>query len=153
MPISIPEIDLARIRPYGQPASRTNAFEELSSILIEQRDEWPSGTRFHRFGNPDGGREGKGVLPNGDVWACQAKFLFAFDPAAAGQVKKSLVRTLESRPKPSQQPLIPFQLFDLCLSHFLRSLVGLRNGETRSRWTTGHVADPAANASLLWPQA
>lgn len=98
MPISIPEIDFARIRPYGQPASRTSAFEELSSILIEQKDEWPSGTRFHRFGNPDGGREGKGVLPNGDVWAWQAKFLFAFDSSAAGQVKKSLVRTLEREP-------------------------------------------------------
>lgn len=98
MPISRPEIDFARIRPYGQPASRTNAFEELASILIEQSVEWPSGTRFHRFGNPDGGREGKGELPNGDVWAWQAKFLCAFDSSAVGQVKKSFVRTLEREP-------------------------------------------------------
>ena len=96
MPVSMPEIDFGRIRPYGHPASRPNAFEELASILIEQRDEWPSGTRFHRFGNPDGGREGKGVLPSGDVWAWQAKYLFAFDSSAAGQVKKSLIRSLES---------------------------------------------------------
>lgn len=98
MPISTPEIDFGRIRPYGEPASRPNAFEELASILIEQSAEWPSGTRFHRFGNPDGGREGKGVLPNGDVWAWQAKYLFAFDSSAAGQVKKSLVRSLETEP-------------------------------------------------------
>lgn len=98
MPISMPEIDFGRIRPYGQPASRPNAFEELASILIEQRDEWPAGTRFHRFGNPDGGREGKGVLPNGDVWAWQAKHLFAFDSSSAGQVKKSIIRSLESEP-------------------------------------------------------
>lgn len=98
MPFSMPEIDFIRIRPYGHPASRPNAFEELASILIEQRNDWPSGTTFHRFGNPDGGREGKGILPNGDVWAWQAKYLFAFDSSAAGQVKKSLVRSLESEP-------------------------------------------------------
>ena len=32
----LPDIDFARIRPYGQPASRPSAFEELASILIEQ---------------------------------------------------------------------------------------------------------------------
>jgi hypothetical protein len=73
-----PDIDFHQIRPYGQPASRSSAFEELASILIEQGAvEWPDGVRFARFGNPDGGREGKGVLPNGDVWAWQAKYLFA----------------------------------------------------------------------------
>ena len=72
-----PDIDFARIRPYGQPASRAGGFEELASILIEQGVvEWPDGVRFHRFGNPDGGREGRGVLPNGDVWAWQAKYHF-----------------------------------------------------------------------------
>lgn len=54
---------------HGQPESRSSAFEEVASILI--RDgvvEWPDGTLFLRFGNPDGGREGKGELQNGDVW-------------------------------------------------------------------------------------
>ena len=32
----LPDINFARIRPYGQPASRAHAFEELASILIEQ---------------------------------------------------------------------------------------------------------------------
>ena len=94
------DIDFARIRPYGQPASRSSAFEELASILI--RDgvvEWPAGTQFFRFGNPDGGREGKGVLPNGEVWAWQAKYLFEFDSAAAGQVSSSISRVLENEPK------------------------------------------------------
>ena len=94
-----PDIDFARIRPYGQPASRPSAFEELASILI--RDgvvEWPAGTQFFRFGNPDGGREGKGVLPNGDVWAWQAKYLFEFDASAAGQVSSSISRVLEHEP-------------------------------------------------------
>ena len=57
----LPDINFARIRPYGQPASRAHAFEELASILIEQGAvEWPAAVRFERFGNPDGGREGKG---------------------------------------------------------------------------------------------
>jgi hypothetical protein len=64
-----PDIDFLRIRPYGRPASRANGFEELASILIEQGVVgWPEGARFERFGNPDGGREGRGVLPNGDVY-------------------------------------------------------------------------------------
>lgn len=96
MPLSIPDIDFRHIRPYGQPATRPNAFEEMASILIEQRDDWPADTAFFRFGNPDGGREGKGVLPNGDVWAWQAKYLYRFDASAAGQIKKSLTRTLEN---------------------------------------------------------
>lgn len=96
---AVPDIDFGRIRPYGQPASRSSAFEELASILIEQGVvEWPEGTRFYKFGNPDGGREGKGVLPNGDVWAWQAKYLFEFDASAAGQVTSSVRRVLELEP-------------------------------------------------------
>lgn len=99
MAIALPDIDFHAIRPYGQPASRWSAFEELASILIEQSVvEWPHGVRFDRFGNPDGGREGKGVLPNGDVWAWQAKYLFEFDSSAAGQVTSSVRRVLSHAP-------------------------------------------------------
>ncbi|MBX7110589.1 MAG: ATP-binding protein [Dehalococcoidia bacterium] len=95
----LPNVDFRQIRPYGQPASRSSGFEELASILIEHGAvDWPSGTRFHRFGNPDGGREAKAVLPNGDVWAWQAKYLFEFDSSAAGQVTSSVRRVLESEP-------------------------------------------------------
>lgn len=93
------DIDWERIRPYGRPASRSNAFEELSSILIRDGAvEWPVDTRFQRFGNPDGGREGRAVLPNGEVWAWQAKYLFTFDASAAGQVDSSVKRVLDSEP-------------------------------------------------------
>jgi hypothetical protein len=96
----LPDIDFMRIRPYGQPASRANAFEELASILIEQGAvEWPAAVRFERFGNPDGGREGRGVLPSGEVWAWQAKYLFEFDSSAASQVTSSVNRALESEPR------------------------------------------------------
>jgi len=95
----LPDIDFARIRPYGQPASRSSAFEELASILIEQSVvDWPDGVRFRRFGNPDGGREGRGGLPNGDVWAWQVKYLFEFDSSAAGQVTSSVRRVLDLEP-------------------------------------------------------
>ncbi|SDN06542.1 NACHT domain-containing protein [Allokutzneria albata] len=99
MSAALPDIDFARIRPYGQPASRSNAFEELASVLIQQSIvEWPGGVRFYRFGNPDGGREGKGVLPDGGVWAWQAKYLFEFDSSAAGQVNESVLRVLDLEP-------------------------------------------------------
>jgi len=99
MPAPLPDIDFARIRPCGDPASRSGAFEELSSILIEQGVvDWPDGVRFFRFGNPDGGREGKGVLPSGEVWAWQAKYLFEFDASAVAQATSSLRRTLDLEP-------------------------------------------------------
>jgi hypothetical protein len=56
------------------------------------------GTSFYRFGNPDGGREGKGILPDGDVWPWQAKYLFGFDASTAGQVTSSVRRVLELEP-------------------------------------------------------
>jgi hypothetical protein len=96
----LPDIDFARIRPYGQPASRAGAFEELASILVQQGVvEWPGGVRFERFGNPDGGREGRGVLPGGDVWAWQVKYLFEFDASAVSQVASSVHRALEREPR------------------------------------------------------
>lgn len=96
---TVPDVDFRQIRPYGSPATRADAFEELTSILIrEGLVAWPAETVFYRFGNPDGGREGKGVLPGGDVWAWQTKYLFAFDSDEIEQVHKSVLRTLETEP-------------------------------------------------------
>lgn len=94
---ALPDINFRQIRPYGSPASRADAFEEMTSILL--RDglvEWPDGTVFSRFGNPDGGREGRGILPGGDVWAWQAKYLFEFGDSEIGQIHKSVVRVLDT---------------------------------------------------------
>lgn len=97
-----PDIDFRQIRPHGQPPSRTAGYEELASVLIEQGipgvAEWPDGVVFYRFGNPDGGREGRGALPDGDVWAWQAKYLFQFDASAIGQVARSIRRVLDTEP-------------------------------------------------------
>lgn len=94
-----PDVDFRSIRAYGSPASRSDAFEELTSLLIKDGlVEWPDGTQFDRFGNPDGGREGRGVLPNGDVWAWQAKYLFSFGADEIGQVHDSVVRALGREP-------------------------------------------------------
>ncbi len=96
---TLPNVDFRQIRPYGSPAARADAFEELASILI--RDglvDWPEGTVFHRFGNPDGGREGRGVLTGGEVWAWQAKYLFEFGDSEIAQVHKSVVRVLNTEP-------------------------------------------------------
>lgn len=96
---TLPDVDFRQLRPYGSPASRADAFEEVASIVIRAGlVSWPAGTVFYRFGNPDGGREGKGVLPGGDVWAWQAKYLFEFGDSEVGQVHKSVVRVLEAEP-------------------------------------------------------
>ena len=68
-------------------------------MLLETGREWPLGTVFDRFGDPDGGREGRARLPDGGVCAWQAKFLFGFDQAAAAQVEGSFKRALETEPE------------------------------------------------------
>src|SRR4051812_44909883 len=96
---ALPDVDFRQIRPYGAPASRADAFEELASILVRGGlVDWPERTVFYRFGNPDGGREGKGVLPNGDVWAWQAKYLFGFGNDEVQQVHHSVIRVLDIEP-------------------------------------------------------
>jgi hypothetical protein len=98
--VELPNIDWHRIRPFGNPPTRASGFEELSSILIRRGAvDWPDGVTFQRFGNPDGGREGRGVLPNGDVWAWQAKYVDAFDAATAGHVTESFRRALLVEPR------------------------------------------------------
>lgn len=98
-----PDIEFRQIRAHGSPASRAGGFEELSSLLIIDgipgKLEWPAATKFDRFGNPDGGREGRGVLPNGDVWAWQSKYLFTFTGNEAAQVDKSVKRALDTEPE------------------------------------------------------
>lgn len=95
-----PDIDFRQIRVHGSPASRAGGYEELSSLLIMDgirgKVDWPAQTRFDRFGNPDGGREGRGVLANGDVWAWQSKYLFEFTDKDAAQVEKSVKRALDT---------------------------------------------------------
>lgn len=95
---SLPSIDFRRIRPHGKPPSQAGGFEELVSMLIEQLEDWPEGTKFRRFGGNDGGREGQGHLPNGDVWAWQAKYKESFDPSIAGKIKNSFLRTISREP-------------------------------------------------------
>ena len=94
--MSLPDIDFRRIRPFGPSASRADGFEELACILLERSREWPDGTSFERFGNPDGGREGRATLPDGRVCAWQVKYLFRFDSSAAEQVERSFRRTLQT---------------------------------------------------------
>ncbi|MCQ3810600.1 MAG: hypothetical protein KTV68_08615 [Acidimicrobiia bacterium] len=95
----LPDIDFRRIRPYGSPASRDGGFEELACTLIEEAVcEWPEGTEFARFGDPDGGREGRATLPDGTVCAWQAKYLFLFDASATSQIERSVERVLQNEP-------------------------------------------------------
>jgi hypothetical protein len=96
----LPAINFREIRGHGPLGSRASGFEELSSILVEEAlVEWPAGTRFERFADPDGGREGRGVLPSGDVWAWQAKYLFALDASAFAHIRSSTVRALGQEPR------------------------------------------------------
>jgi len=98
MLLSLPDIDFRRIRPFGPSGSRAAGFEELVCILRERSRQWPNGTSFDRFGDPDGGREGRATLPDGRVYAWQAKYLFRFDSSAAYQVERSFRQALEAEP-------------------------------------------------------
>ncbi|MXW61276.1 MAG: hypothetical protein F4003_05785 [Acidimicrobiaceae bacterium] len=95
----LPDIDFKNIRSFGPSGSRTTGFEELVCTLLERTRNWPEGTMFERFGDPDGGREGHAVLPNGTVHAWQAKYFFRFDSSAASQVERSFKRALETEPE------------------------------------------------------
>lgn len=108
---SMPRISFKMIRPHGESASQEDSFEDLISIIIQQLEDWPSGTVFHKFGNPDGGREGNGTLPNGDVWAWQAKYVFKFGSSEANQIKRSIERALEQEPNLKRYFIVlPFDL-------------------------------------------
>ncbi|MGW6276194.1 hypothetical protein [Kribbella sp. NPDC055071] len=97
------EIDFRQIRAYGSPAARSAGFEELASLIVKDGIpgliDWPDGVTFQRFGNPDGGREGSGILPGGDVWAWQAKYLFALGDSELAQVDGSVRRALATEPR------------------------------------------------------
>ena len=97
--MGLPDIDFRRIRAFGSPASRAGGFEQLACMLLEKGREWPPGTELPRFGDPDGGREGRATLPDGGVCAWQAKYLFTFDQAAASQVERSFERALATEPE------------------------------------------------------
>ena len=71
-----PTINFRSIRGHGAPGSQAGGFEELVCQLAPRLLDIPPGSRITRFGNPDGGREMRVELPNGDVWAVQAKYLF-----------------------------------------------------------------------------
>jgi hypothetical protein len=98
--VALPDLNYSEIRGHGPLGSRASGFEELASVLVrEVLVDWPMGTKFERFGDPDGGREGRGILPNGDVWAWQAKYLFGLNSSALAQLKSSVVRAIETEPR------------------------------------------------------
>lgn len=98
MPQNLPSIDFRRIRSKPPRGTQADGFEELYSQLLIAGElaEFPAGTRFERFGNPDGGREGRAILPDGQVWCWQAKYQWSFDSAA--DVNASYERALELEP-------------------------------------------------------
>ena len=98
MPSLQPTVDFRTIRPKPPGGTQADGFEELYSQLLRSGGlvRWPEGTRFERFGNPDGGREGRAILPNGDVWCWQAKFQFQFD--SSEDINESFSRATDSEP-------------------------------------------------------
>jgi hypothetical protein len=95
----LPEINWNQIRGKG-PSGRRDGFEELCNQLMIYGGlvTWPPGTTFTAFGNPDGGREGRGELPGGATWGWQAKYLFALDDGAFTQIDESVRRVLTTEP-------------------------------------------------------
>ncbi|AIG74334.1 Hypothetical protein AJAP_07085 [Amycolatopsis japonica] len=96
----LPEINWRQLRGKSPSGSQRDGFEELVNqlMIFGGLVAWPPGTTFSVFGNPDGGREGRGELPGGAVWAWQAKCLFELDTDEFGQITKSVRRVLETEP-------------------------------------------------------
>jgi hypothetical protein len=96
----LPEINWRQIRGKSPSGSQRDGFEELVNqlMIFGGLVTWPPDTTFSVFGNPDGGREGRGALPGGAVWAWQAKYLFELDSDEFGQITKSVRRVLETEP-------------------------------------------------------
>lgn len=96
----LPEINWEQLRGKAPSGSRRDGFEELANQLMISGGlvEWPSGTTFSTFGNPDGGREGRGQVPTGAVWAWQAKYLFKLDHEELQQIADSVERVLTTEP-------------------------------------------------------
>lgn len=95
----LPNINFREIRSWGTPPSQAGGFEELvSQLMREGLIGFPTGTRFERFGNPDGGREGRGILPNGEVWAWQTKLFFQLDSAEFAAIGESIKRAFDREP-------------------------------------------------------
>ncbi|GAA1563690.1 hypothetical protein GCM10009827_101620 [Dactylosporangium maewongense] len=92
----LPEINWHQIRGKAPSGSRRDGFEELGNQLMIYGGlvTWPAGTTFATFGNPDGGREGRGQLPGGATWGWQTKYLFTLDDDAFTQIDKSVRRVL-----------------------------------------------------------
>src|SRR5919109_2822212 len=96
----LPALDFRHIRGHGPLGSKADGFEELATELLEETIvEWPPGTRFERFGSPDGGREGRALLPSGGTWAWQAKYLFEVDSSAYAQITESVRRVIGCEPQ------------------------------------------------------
>jgi hypothetical protein len=96
----LPEINWQQLRGKAPSGSRRDGFEELANQLMISGGlvAWPPGTAFSAFGNPDGGREGRGELPGGAVWAWQAKYLFKLDSDEFQQIAESVDRVLATEP-------------------------------------------------------
>lgn len=84
------------------------------------------------LGTPMEVGRGRVVLPTGDVWAWQAKYLFEFDSAAAGQVSSSVRRVASREPNLKR--------------HFVALPIDLPAGDTEDR-TSAHTRWTATHAS------
>jgi hypothetical protein len=109
----LPPIDYRSIRPKPPRGTQADGFEELVSELLRDAGliDWPHGTRFERFGNPDGGREGRGMLPGGETWCWQAKYYFSLTSSALADVRESFERALQLEPTMARYYVaMPFDL-------------------------------------------
>lgn len=87
------------LRPHN--GSQHSAFEELCCQLASREDA-PAGTKFNRLGTPDGGVEGYHLLPNGEEWGWQAKFITSLNESQLKQMDDSVRRAIATHPNLTQ---------------------------------------------------
>ncbi|WKZ14395.1 MAG: ATP-binding protein [Candidatus Jettenia caeni] len=89
-------VDFENIREID--GSKQKGFEELCCQMAYHETSIPKNSIFHRYegAGGDGGVECIWILPNGDEWGWQAKYLFELKK---DQLDKSVKTTLECHPK------------------------------------------------------
>lgn len=120
-------IDWKGIRPLN--GGQQKSFKELCCQLA--REVTPLGAEFIRNGTPDGGVECVIILPSGDEWGWQSKYVFVADAPQWAQMDESVKTALDKR-----QRLVRYHI---CLPMDLPDGRVSNSTSAREKWRA-HVA-------------
>lgn len=123
------KIDFSKLRMINN--SQEEAFEELCCQMAKHTSQVPPGSKFRRYrgAGGDGGVECVWVLPEGDEWGWQAKYIDNLDKQ---QLQRSVETALSIHPK--------LKKYTICLPFDLTGPTG-RKGKSQTEKFDGYVAE------------